>query len=90
MADFCNKCATELFGTKRGPEININEIYQVLNPEEYQIVLCEGCGLTAVGKTQEETMVLAIPCEDEESNDPTMQCVRWITQEEYENLPSKI
>jgi len=90
MADFCTKCAPVIWGNDIPEDINIDEIYKSLNPTEYEVVLCEGCMLSAVGKTDEHEMLLAIPCDDEESNDPVMQCVKWVTREEFMALPTQI
>jgi hypothetical protein len=91
MADFCTKCAPEFWGGDIDPDIDIDKIYESLNPTEYEIVLCEGCCLSAVGKTEEYELLLAVPCEEvDENNNPVMNCITWLTREEFMALPSKI
>jgi len=54
MADFCNKCALEMFGDEVQPDINVYEIYESL-PEGHAEFghLCEGCGIVAIAKTDD-------------------------------------
>jgi hypothetical protein len=49
MAEFCNYCAEEMWGEEIKPDIDIFEIAKDLQPNTYQPVLCEGCGMAAVG-----------------------------------------
>lgn len=82
MAEFCNKCAAK---KGFGVDINIDTIFEKLHPGEYQVVLCEGCGLTAIGKTAGGVLMLAIPASDVD-RDPAMVAVRWVGQDEFMNL----
>ena len=51
MADYCNKCASKLFGDDAKPEIDVYEEFSLLEENHMISVLCEGCGLMAIGKT---------------------------------------
>jgi hypothetical protein len=57
MADFCNICSEEMFGDVK-PEIDVYEILQELGPEEGMAVLCEGCGMSLIGKSPEGKPIL--------------------------------
>jgi hypothetical protein len=51
MADFCNKCAYEMFGEdKRYVDIDVPKLFEELSDNSYFSVICEGCGMAAVGK----------------------------------------
>lgn len=57
MADFCNVCSREMFGDIK-PEIDVHKIVSDL-PENTAInVLCEGCGMSFIGKDQEKNTFL--------------------------------
>jgi hypothetical protein len=86
MADFCTKCAPEM---GFDADINIEAIAAKLKPGTYQPCLCEGCVLMAIGKTDEGVTILAVPdgAYHQESEE---QQVRWVSQEEFMALPSKI
>jgi hypothetical protein len=83
MADFCTKCASQLFGNNVSPEIDMNEIINRLSPDTYEVVLCEGCGMVGVGKDTSGHIYIAYP-DDAENADPTTVHVRWYTLDEYE------
>ena len=59
MADFCNKCAWDMWGDRFPPEINVPRIFAELEEEFIKLVVCEGCGLSAIGKTEEGKLVIA-------------------------------
>ena len=67
MAEFCNRCAKEQgFST---PEINVYEIAERdLQPGTYMPVLCEGCGMVAIGVGEDEKIMLAYPTGEENKN----------------------
>ena len=58
MADFCNKCSIKIAGGTGNSEIDVLKISESLAPDTYMPVLCEGCGMRAVGKTETgETLI---------------------------------
>jgi hypothetical protein len=57
MADFCNVCSHELYGDVT-PEIDVYEILEGLGEDEGMAVLCEGCGMSLVGKSLEGKPIL--------------------------------
>ena len=52
MADFCNVCSDYLFGENLQPDIDVNQITEDLNPGYMMPVLCEGCAMVAVEKSE--------------------------------------
>lgn len=52
-------------------EIKEKEIFESLGKNQYTSVICEGCGMLAVGRSNEDKMVFAYPVEE----DPEM--VTW-------------
>ena len=52
MADFCNKCAHELWGEDFEPEIDVSKIANQLPTGHYISVLCEGCVMVAISKDE--------------------------------------
>ena len=52
MADFCNICSDYLFGENLPSDINVNQIAEDLNPGYAMSVLCEGCAMGAVVKSE--------------------------------------
>jgi uncharacterized protein (DUF2225 family) len=71
-------------------DINIDEIHQTLNPNEYEVVLCEGCGLAAVGSSEDGQLILGVPKTDEPNDDPVMIAIRWVSREEFMSIPSYV
>ena len=59
MADFCNRCATEMWGDDFPPEIDVQKIAESLEPNTYMPVLCEGCRMVAVGKNEKQEIMIA-------------------------------
>lgn len=57
MADFCTKCHHE-HGFPGNPDINIENIFESLE-EGYMmsVGICEGCGIVAVAKRNEQCIV---------------------------------
>jgi hypothetical protein len=92
MAEFCNKCSERMFGGDVEPAINIQKLTQTLENDHYAIVLCEGCGMRAVGKSDDGHIYLAFAEEDQRDVNPDEHVmVKWITLDEYENMdPSSI
>lgn len=65
MADFCNKCAGELFGEDAQPEIDVQQIADSLEPGYFTNVLCEGCGLNAIIKEEDGSIKVGLLPKDE-------------------------
>ena len=80
MADFCTKCAFEMWGKELPADIDIKEIAKTLKPDTYQSVICEGCGMRAVGKDKDGNILIAIPVNDEALETK----VTWLSLEEWE------
>jgi hypothetical protein len=70
MSDFCTKCAKEHFGEEVSPEIDVQKEFESLEPGMCSSGwICEGCGLTVIGKTDEgELKVIRIRSEEESLN----------------------
>jgi hypothetical protein len=91
MADFCTKCSKELFGSEVEPEIHVEKIAESLEDDHYAIVLCEGCGMRAVGKSEDGHIYLAFAEENQGDVNPEEHVmVKWISLSEYESNPSSI
>ena len=58
MADFCNVCSDFLFGENLQPEIDVNQITKDLDPGYMMPVLCEGCAMVAVEKSENGEVTL--------------------------------
>jgi hypothetical protein len=86
MADFCNKCAQVLWGDQHEPEIEIERIAEQLEPGHFESVLCEGCGVRAIGKNQEGEILIAVLEEEGSVED----LVNWMTLEKWLTLESSI
>jgi hypothetical protein len=54
MADFCNICSKEMFGDVN-PDINVHQILEELDSGFFTSVLCEGCGMSHIGKEEDGT-----------------------------------
>jgi len=54
MAEFCNKCVEKYVGDEFKPDIDVYALHEALQPG-YMIsnIICEGCGLNAVQKTED-------------------------------------
>jgi len=63
MAEFCTNCALELGFCK--PDFDIEEIASELEPG-FQIgpYLCEGCGLSSIGKNNKGEIMVMVEDED--------------------------
>ena len=77
MADFCTKCSEEMWEGDFGPDIDIQKIAESLESDSYLPVLCEGCGLRAVGKNGTGETILAVGSADDEF-------VEWIPKDQWE------
>jgi hypothetical protein len=58
MADFCNVCSDFLFGENLHSDIDVNQITEDLNPGYFTSVLCEGCAMAAVAKSESGEVTL--------------------------------
>jgi len=83
MADFCNKCAHEMWGQDAPADIDVYAISESLQSDTYQVVVCEGCRMSAIGKDTGGQVYIAFP--DGEQTSHHSDYVRWITLDEYEN-----
>ncbi len=61
MADFCTKCSEEMGFPY--PDIDENDLFSKLQPNQYFPVLCEGCAMLAVAKGFNGEMLLGYPSE---------------------------
>ena len=81
MADLCNKCALEMWGDQYWPDIDIPVIAESLEPGTYAPVLCEGCGIRAIGKNQQGGIMIATILEEGSVED----MVNWTPIQEWED-----
>ena len=79
MADFCNKCSIKIAGGTGNSEIDVLKISESLAPDTYMPVLCEGCGMRAVGKTETGETLIAFKVNEIETGDE----VHWISYAEW-------
>ena len=79
MADFCNKCSIEISGDTGNSEIDVLKISESLAPDTYMPVLCEGCGMRAVGKTETGETLIAFKVNEIDTGDE----VNWISYAEW-------
>jgi len=64
MADFCNNCIVEIFGNapesaSTKPDIDVYEIFKELPTNHYMPVICEGCTMTAIKRTEDNELKLS-------------------------------
>ena len=64
MAEFCTACSKEM----GFPEADINEkeIFDSLQKNQYTSVICEGCGMLAVARSEDDRMLFAYPSDEDE------------------------
>ena len=82
MADFCNKCAPDMWGASVQPDIDVYSIAEKLEFGHFESVLCEGCRVRAIGKDQGGRVLIALLEEEGHVEDQ----VRWVSVEEWEAL----
>lgn len=58
MADFCNVCSADMFGSAVKPNIDVYKILKEIKANECFPTLCEGCGLNLIGKNKNENVFL--------------------------------
>jgi len=79
MASFCNKCSIKIAGGTGNSEIDVLKISESLAPDTYMPVLCEGCSMRAVGKTETGEILIAFKVNEIE----TGYEVHWISYAEW-------
>ena len=87
MADFCNKCAKDMFG-EGYVDIDVPKIFEELKEGTYMSVICEGCSMAAIGKEKGKLIMAFYPLHYSESEDPlTDHLIKWedANIEEYVN-----
>jgi hypothetical protein len=89
MADFCTKCAIEMWGTELPPDIDIQKIADDMEPGHYTAVLCEGCGMIAIAKDENGNILIGVLNEEEEKDRlekkrKIQRPVKWIPYAEWE------
>jgi hypothetical protein len=77
MADFCAECAPIMWGEGVEPDIDIDGIFEDLQPDTGLSVICEGCGLVTVGKTNNGEMKLAVL---------TNNKLNWMSFEDFQSI----
>jgi len=75
MADFCNKCSDEMFGDNLPPDIDVYELAKTIPKGSYMPVICEGCGMLAISKT--DTGELLLGYEDASGEIKFMPIKEW-------------
>lgn len=76
-----------MWGEEAIPEIDVVAISEALPQDSYSLVLCEGCGMAAIGKDDADTIFIAMPTGNTSENNKE---VKWLTLDEYEKLPNTI
>lgn len=67
MAEFCSKCALEMFGVQCKPDIDVNKIFEELQEGFVESgFLCEGCGLVAISKMDGKLKVMRVSKDENE------------------------
>ena len=91
MADFCTKCAFEMWGNELPPDIDIQKIADGMTPGHYTAVLCEGCEMIAIAKDDDGSVLIgvldqeAVNSKIEEPNSAEAgNPVKWIKYEVWE------
>ena len=85
MAEFCTYCAPKMWGDEVLPDIDVVAIAESLPQEAYSLVLCEGCGMSAIGKDENDTVLIAMPTGKEVADENTKD-VTWVTLDEYKKI----
>jgi hypothetical protein len=72
-----------MWGEDFEPEINVQKIADSLEPNTYMPVMCEGCGMVAIGKNEKLEIMVAHTIEEGHVDD----LVEWIKYEDWETRP---
>ena len=75
-----------MWGENVEPDIDVYRIVEELEPGNFESVLCEGCDLRAVGKSQDGNAMVAMLKEPGHVED----LVSWLQISEWENLPKTV
>lgn len=84
MADF-SKQYCDLHDPKMPSDFDILQIAEELEPNHYTSMICEGFGFIAIGKTENNEVVLAVPT-GETITDENGQMFDSIIWEPYEDI----
>jgi len=89
MAEFCTYCAPKMWGEEVLPDIDVVAIAESLPQDTYSLVLCEGCGMSAIGKDRDDTVFIAMPTGIEVAEENKKE-VNWVTLDEYKKIKIEI
>ncbi len=89
MAEFCTYCAPKMWGEEVLPDIDVVAIAESLPQDTYSLVLCEGCGMSAIGKDKDDTVFIAMPTGIEAAEENKKE-VNWVTLDEYQKIKIEI
>ncbi len=78
MADYCTLCADQVGFPV---DIDVRKIAETLEPGTYVPVLCEGCGMNAVGKDENGQVIVHLP---ENVRDDSCESYLWVPLEDFE------
>ena len=67
-----------MWGDDNLADIEINTMFEELEPGTYIEVLCEGCGLVCIGKTSNNEMILAVLNKEK---------INWMPKDAFMELP---
>lgn len=85
MAEFCTYCAPKMWGEEALPDIDVAAIAESLPLDTYSLVLCEGCGMSAIGKDNDNTICIAMPTGIKNAEENKKE-VKWVSLNEYKKL----
>lgn len=74
MADF-SKQWCEINDPEMEPDFDILEIAELLKPDEYLNIICEGFGFVAIGRSNDYEIMLAIPVPPVEGDEE--EYIQW-------------
>jgi len=69
-----------MWGDDQSADIEIDKVFEELQPDTFMPVLCEGCGLVGIGKTSDNKMTLAVISEE---------LVIWMPKDAFMELPQQ-
>ena len=82
MADFCSNCHRDM-GFPGEPDYDIEMIAQSLDPGFVTGVLCEGCAMIGVGRSEEDEIIIINYDGTSQVWDPEQDRMAW-----YESQPN--
>lgn len=74
MADF-SKQWCEINDPEMEPDFDILEIAELLKPDEYLNIICEGFGFVAIGRSNDYEIMLAMPVTPVEGDEE--EYIQW-------------